>query len=264
MRVLRNDNRPPTMLEPYSLSKDMLAGGVFFAIGAHLAIPALVVFVTSVLAATVTQPKPASFIEEHVVEARFVRLGKKLDPKKLPNRIVPRKSTAPDDSLVVSKNMNPEKPEKRDAGPRPDNPTVDSLTRLGDRAQAFAEIAEKREQEGDPEGVPEGTETQAKAGDLYIGKLVTFIRRGWTVPTTLGDPSKLVAVASFEITRDLHIGAFRIEKSSGEPLFDQSLEDRLQQLHTSGATLPDPPPEVAYRFLGQTIGANFKGEGAGK
>src|SRR5262249_19088475 len=161
-----------------------------------------------------------------------------------PNRIVPRLSTAPDDAKVVSKNMNPEQPEKRDAGPRPERPKEDSLTRIGDRAQAFAEIAEEREKEGDPEGIKEGTETQAKAGNIYLGKVVAFLKRGWTIPTTLGDTSKLMAVATFEITRDLKVGEFKVDKSSGEPLFDQSVEDRLQQLHQSGATLPEPPPEV--------------------
>ena len=261
MRVERNDIRPPSMLEPHIVSREMFVGGTLVAIGAHLGVPALILFVTSVLAAVLGTQKPPRINEEHVVVASFVRLGKKLDPKKLPHREVPRKSTAPDDSKVVSKNMNPE-PAKRDAGPRPENPTVDTITRLGDRAQAFAEIAEERETEGDPDGIREGTETQAKVGDIYLGKLVSFIKRGWTIPTTLGDTSKLVTEASFEITRDLKVGASHIEKSSGQPLFDQSIEDRFQQLRQSGATLPDPPPEVAYRFLGRTIGVRFSGEGA--
>jgi hypothetical protein len=261
MYVARNDNRPPSMLEPRGASREMVLGGAIVAVVAHLGLPALIVAITSLLAATVTA-KPDSFIEEHVVEARFVKLGKKLDPKKLPNRIVPRKSTAPDESTVVSKNLDPPKPNKPDAGPRPDNPTPDQLVRIGDRAQAFAEIAEEREKEGDPDGIADGTETQAKAGDIYLGKLVAFIKHGWTIPTTLGDTSKLMATASFEITRDLKVGASKIDKSSGELLFDQSIEDRFQQLRASNATLPEPPPEVANRFVGKTLGVRFSGEGA--
>src|SRR5262249_38757511 len=153
------DTHPPTMLERRAISGEMVFGGTLIAIGAHLGLPALVVLVTSILAATIAGKKPEPINEEHVVVASFVRLGKKLDPKKLPNRIVPRLSTAPDDAKVVSKNMNPEQPEKRDAGPRPERPKEDSLTRIGDRAQAFAEIAEEREKEGDPDGIKEGTET---------------------------------------------------------------------------------------------------------
>jgi len=261
MFVERTDAGPPTMLEPRSLTREMLVGGAAFAVGAHVLLPLAIVLVTSILAAAVSK-RPEGFNEEHVVEARFVRLGKKLDPKKLPNRIVPRKSTAPDQSTVVSKNMNPPPPDKQDAGPRPDNPQQDLLTRIGDRAQAFAEVVPEREKEGDPNGIAEGTEKEAKAGDIYLGKLVSFIKHGWTIPTTLGDTSKLLAIASFEITPDLHVGEFKVDKSSGEPLFDQSVEDRFQQLRATAATLPQPPPEVAERFLGKTIGVRFSGEGA--
>ena len=114
-------------------------------------IPLLVLLVTTVLAATVAETEPQTYIEEHVVEARFVQKGIKRDPKKLPDRIVPRKSTAPDKSIVVSKDMNPEPPRQAQGEGPPENAAEDLLTRLGDRAQAFAEIAEEREKEGDPE-----------------------------------------------------------------------------------------------------------------
>lgn len=204
-----------------------------------------------------TDHEPQNYIEERVVEARFVRLGKKPEKRRLPKRRVPRKTTAPKDSVAVSKNMDPPKPKKRDK--RPENATEDLLTRLGDRAQAFAEIAEAQEREGDPEGLVDGTETEAKEGDIYRGKLVMFFKRGWTIPTTLGDTKKLVTVTRIEITRDLHIGPHRIVKSSGEPLFDQSVEDRIIQLRELGTTIPKPPPEVANQYLGKKITVNFDG-----
>jgi outer membrane biosynthesis protein TonB len=236
----------------------MVVGGAFAAIAAHVAIPIGAILVTSLLAASVAGKQPDSYIEEHIVEARFVQRGKKPDPKKLPDRIVPILSTAPDPATVVSKNMNPEEPEKPPE--QPENPKQDLLTRLGDRAQAFAEIAEEREKEGDPLGSDDGTETEAQAGDLYAGQLHDFFKRGWTIPNTIGDPTKLVAIAEVEIQRDQRIGRFAVVKSSGVPLFDQSVEDRLQQLRTEGATVPDPPPEVAHKFLGRTITVRFKGD----
>jgi len=33
-------------------------------------------------------------------------------------------------------------------------------------------------------------------------------------------------------------------------------------LRTTGATLPEPPAEVADRFLGKTLGVRFSGDGA--
>ena len=254
------DERPPSSLEPRFLTGDAIFGGALFAILAHVLLPIAIIVVTSVVASALgREDKPQTYIEEHVVEARFVQKGKKPDPKKLPDRIVPRKSTAPDDSTVVSKDMNPEPPEKPKEKP-PDNAVQDLLTRVGDRAQAFAEIAEEKEKEGDPNGIEEGTETEAQAGDLYAGQLYMFFKRGWTIPNTIADPTRLVATAEVEITTDLTIGAFAVVKSSGDPLFDQSVEDRLRQLHDEGTQVPDPPPEIAHRYLGKTISLRFKGK----
>jgi hypothetical protein len=187
-----------------------------------------------------------------------VRKGVKKDPDKLPDRVVPRKSTAPDDSTVVSKNMNPEPPKKPDAGVKPEKAEEDLATRFGDRVQAFAEISD-RELEGDPDGIEGGTETTAQAGDIYRGKLVEFFRRGWTIPTTLGDTSKLQVTATFLITNALKVGPSEVVKPSGEALFDQSVEDRFEQLRSLGTTLPEPPPEVAHQFVGQEITVRFRG-----
>lgn len=254
------DERPPSPLEARFLTGDAIFGGALFMLLAHVVVPIAFVIGTSALAAAVGRDdKPQTYIEEHVVEARFVQKGKKPDPKKLPDRIVPRKSTAPDDATVVSKDMNPEPPEKPKEKP-PENPVQDLLTRVGDRAQAFAEIAEEREKEGDPDGIEEGTETEAQAGDLYAGQLYAFFKRGWTIPNTIVDPTKLVATADVEITTELTIGAFAVVKSSGNALFDQSVEDRLRQLQDDGTKVPDPPPEIAHRYLGKTISLRFKGK----
>ena len=229
-----------------------IAAGLASSVFVHAAV------IVAAIAAThaAVNSEPESYIQEEIIEAKLVRLGKKPDPNRLPQREVPRKTTAPKDSIAVSKDMDPEKPEKEKEKPPPEA-EEDLLTRLGDRAQAFSEIAEEREREGDPEGDPEGTELEAQAGDLYAGKLTAFFKRGWTIPTTLGDTSKLMTIATVLITNDLHVGPHKIIKSSGEPLFDQSVEDRFNQLRAQGTTLPEPPPEVARKFLGQTIAVRF-------
>jgi hypothetical protein len=253
------DTRPPSLLDPKHFSSDMLAGGVALAIGAHIAVPVIALAVTSFLAATVAETEPQTYIDEHIVEARFVQKGIKRDPKKLPDRVVPRKSTAPDQSVVVSKDMNPEPPEKKEKPP--ENAVDDLITRLGDRAQAFAEIAEAKEKEGDPDGIEEGTETEAQAGDIYAGQLYQFFRRGWTIPNTIADASGLSTQVEVEITRDLQVGDFRIMRSSGVPLFDQSIEDQLLKLRTDAMVLPDPPPEIAHRYIGRSVVFVYTGKG---
>ncbi len=262
-RVHPIDERPPSLLDRRALSAKMTWGGLAASVGAHVLVPSAVLAALALLSAGgvgKTPPKPP--IDDHIVEARFVKLGKKIEPDKLPNRKVPIKSTAPPQGVAVSKEMDPPKPKKPDAGAQPIDPEEDLLTRLGDRAQAFAEIAERRDEEGDPNGIEEGTETTAQAGDIYRGLLVSFFKRGWTIPTTLGDDtSKLVTRASVEITADRHVGPSEIVRSSGNALFDQSVEDRFNELRAQNSTLPEPPPEVADQFSGSwTLDINFVGK----
>ncbi len=199
--------------------------------------------------------------ERTVIEARLVQLGKEIDPRQLPNRHVPRLQTAPPDTVAVSPDAAemPEQPAEQ----KPPNPVQDTLTRLGDRAQTFAEIAEERDKEGSPEGVAEGS-SQAKSGDIYAGKLYQFFRRGWTVPTVITEAESraLAAEVDVEITKDLKVGEFNLRRSSGNPLFDQSVLDNLQRLKDSGEMLPEPPADIAATYLEQTVGLLFRGRDA--
>jgi hypothetical protein len=258
-----DDIRPPSQLGQRVLDTKMVFGGVLVALGAHVLVPAVIGIVVALLAAAGLGGQRRVIPDDHVVEARFVKLGKPFDPRKIPNRKVPIKTTAPPPGVAVSKNQDPPKPKKPDAGTPPPRAEANPLLHLGDRAQAFAEIAKKQEQEGDPRGIEDGTETTAKAGDLYRGQLVMFFKRGWTIPTTLGDTSRLTVRASVEITPDRHVGPHQLVRSSGEPLFDQSVEDRFNELRSLGTTLPDPPPEVRSQFQGSwTLDINFNGKKA--
>lgn len=261
MHVDAGDYRPPTLLRTSGTSPRMLIGGALFTVGAHLIVPGGVALVLSLLSVVgVGEERVAPLVEErHVVAARFVRKGELPDPNKMPNRRVPRKSTAPDQATAISKNENPEPPKPQDAGVRPPDPEEDLLTTLGDRAQAFAELAPERPVEGDPNGEEDG-DTEAREGDVYLGQLTAFFRRGWMVPTTLGEDELRgrVAKVEVEITRDMHVGAFEISDGSGLPLLDQSVLDRLTQLRELGTTLPEPPISVEAAYRGQRLVINFK------
>jgi outer membrane biosynthesis protein TonB len=256
-----DDLRPPSQLGRSMLDGRMAIGGVLFTIAAHLVVPGAIAGVIALLTASGVHKTPVSIPDDKVVEARFVKLGKPFDPRKIPNRKAPRKTTAPQPGVAVSKNMDPPKP-KTPEKPPPKQAQEDFLTRLGDRAQAFAEIDQKRqEEEGDPQGLEEGTDTQARAGDVYRGLLAMFFKRGWEVPSTLTDPSKLTTRVRVEITADRHVGDHNIVQSSGVPLFDQSVEDRINALRTQGTTLPEPPAEVRSQFARNwELDINFSGK----
>jgi hypothetical protein len=262
MHVDGADYRPPSVLRISAVSSRMWVGGALLTVGAHLIVPGAVALVLSLLAVIgVGDEKVAPLVEErHVVAARFVRKGELPDPNKMPNRRVPRKSTAPDNATAVSKNMNPEPPKHQDAGVRPPDPEEDLLTTLGDRAQAFAELAPERPVEGDPNGLEDGTETEAKAGDMYADQLTAFFRRGWSVPNTLtSDELRGKTVrAEIAITTDMHVSDFEIAVSSSLPLLDQSVLERLTQLRELQTTLPEPPLEVEQLYRGQRVVILFK------
>jgi hypothetical protein len=267
MFVAAQDLSPPSMLDIRAFSRQMVVGGALITLGAHVLFPTAVFALLSAFTAVgIGADHPSEtrpILDDHIVEARFVRLGKKRDPGRLPDRVVPIKSTAPDRSTVVSRKLNPDKPKKREDEEKepPPDAAEDLLTRLGDRAQAFAEIAEQREREGDPEGVQWGTEKEGREGDIYRGKLVAFFHRGWALPTTLNPEAvrDLKVRVEVQLTQDLHVGAFKLVGSSGNPLFDQSVTDRLQQLRHLGTPVPEPPAEAAGRYRGQTIVVRFLG-----
>ncbi|MDD9936809.1 MAG: TonB C-terminal domain-containing protein [Myxococcales bacterium] len=257
MFVQARDNRPPSMLNTQVWSQRMWVGGALIAVAAHILIPGLTFLGMGLLAVTgVAEEEPQTYIDENVVIAEFVRKGVKKDPNQLPDRVVPKKSTAPDKATVVSKNPDPPKPKKKEE--EPVEPVEDILKRFGDN-KAFAEISE-RELEGDPDGIEGGTATEAKAGNIWLGKLKVFIERQWSIPTTMGDTTHLIAIAEVRIGRDLRLGASKLTKSSGDPMFDQSLEECFAKIRERGLTAPEPPPEVADRYLGQPIGLRFKGK----
>jgi hypothetical protein len=150
-------------------------------------------------------------------------------------------------------------------GPPPPEAVHDIVRRFGDRVQLFAEIAEAVEQEGDPNGIEEGTARTAREGDLYLGQVVMLFRRGWSVPTTIGrdELHQLSTDVVVEFSDDLRVVGHRVARPSGNVLFDQSVVDRIEEVRLSGATLPEPPTEeigAQYRGVGRRL--SFRGRDA--
>lgn len=266
MYVDPTDWRPPSLLKFGAFDSQALLGGfgaIFAFAGAIAFAIALEILLGGVVFGSDAEHANEAPPPRQVITARFVQRGRILPPNEMPNRQVPRLSTAPPQGVTVSR--TPTEHENRpDAGPPPPNATNDLLRRLGDRAQVFAEIAEQRDREGDPNGLEEGTERIAQAGDLYAGQLYMLFRRGWTVPETISDEQRqeLRTAVTIDISEDLHVTDFRVATSSGNPLFDQSVLNRLTEVRDSNTTLPEPPTEVAAQYVGQTITLRFLGRNA--
>jgi hypothetical protein len=138
----------------------------------------------------------------------------------------------------------------------------DLLSQLGERAGAISDLRKGPELEGDPEGIVEGTRETGDEKDLYLGKLYSYFRRGWQVPTAIPqhELEKLTCVVELSIMEDGRIGDYDVTRSSGNEAFDESVRRRLSQ--AEGADLPEPPESVADQVLGKTISLRFFGRHA--
>jgi hypothetical protein len=262
MHVEPKDWTPPSALRGVLLSAAELVGGVGVAAGVALllGVGVAIYAVTDSLGLS-DLADDAPVVEEEVIAARFVKLGRRFE--ELPNRNVPVRDTAPAQGVAVSTNPR-ERVDVPDAGPRPPDPMDDPMTRLLNRADLFAEIAEQREQEGDPDGIEEGTETEAAAGDLYAGQIYAFFRRGWAVPETISrdDLQGLSVEVTISVREDLQLQEFRLRGTSGNADFDQSVLGQLERLRAENAAIPEPPLLVQSRYVGAPFTLRFRGRHA--
>lgn len=266
MKVEDGDWVPPSALKVAKLSVAEILGGMGGTMILYGSLAAFwVVTAAAVMAPDAVDAAPVVIEEEEVIAARFVRKGVDFQDQ-LPNRVVPQLETAPAQGQAISKRPRRREREEEEEPPPPPEATEDLLRRLGDQAQAFAEISEEREVEGDPDGIEEGTETTGTDGDRYAGQLYSFFRRGWTVPSTISDEEKqqLSVEATLTISEGLRLVSFRLRGSSGNPDFDQSVTAQLERLRAMNLEVPEPPISVRPRYLGTPFTLRFRGRQAGR
>lgn len=259
------EERPPSLLEKRRIEPSVIALGAFTAVGAHLLIPTLLLasqwlLVLLGLAIPVGErerPKPP----QDVIAAEFVKLGKPFDPTKLPNRKVPPIAKRKPEGIAVSRDAKEKPKEEEDKKERPKESQDSLLDNLVDRTKDFAEDVQT-EEEGDPNGIAEGTATEAKLGDIYLGQLKVFFQRGWTVPNVVQNVDKLTAIAAVKIDSEGRVESVEVQNPSGDPLFDQSVIDAVTALIQAGATIPEPPAQIASTYYGQTLPVRFRGRDA--
>lgn len=263
--LAEGDLEPPSMLRRADLDSVAVVWGLVASVAIHLVLPMAATLLALLVlrggGATVADPEDEAEPERTlaVVETKFVKLGRPFDPRELPNRRVPQRSTAPRERERAPAKRADETPAEvpPDAGPPPEDAVEDLLTRLGTRADALAKLSEQDySQEGDVQGVQGGTETR-ETGSIYPGRLRSFFRRGFTVPTHIPDEDLqgLRTVVRIEITGDGRLGEWRVTRPSGNADFDAAVERRLRQ--ADGANLPDVPEDEAERFLGHATNVAF-------
>ncbi|HWL87992.1 MAG TPA: hypothetical protein VNO21_19450, partial [Polyangiaceae bacterium] len=159
---------------------DEVALGIALAIALH-ALPIAAIILKAMYPSLGEEERP--LVEKPVISATLLKLGKPMDPTKLPDRIVPRARTAPKQEVVASR--EDKKKDVPDAGPPPPLAQQSDLTRLVHKTDPFAEDAGKeRPEEGFAQGVKEGQETdpnKVHAGDVYATQLQKFFHDRWAI-----------------------------------------------------------------------------------
>lgn len=241
---------------------DEVALGFALAVALH-ALPVLLVVLKAMYPSAAEEEEP--LVGRPMVAASLLKLGKPLDPKKLPDRIVPQARTAPKKELVASREEKLK--DTPDAGAPPPRTEDSDLTNLVAKTDPFAENSAKTHpEEGHELGVAEGTETdpsKVRAGDMYAAQLNKFFRDHWSFPSVIsqGQASRLCVYVQFTLDRRMVIWHVRSSpvKSSGNELFDDSAMTMLQKLMDDKTPLPEPPPEVEQQFRGRAIPIGLTG-----
>jgi outer membrane biosynthesis protein TonB len=267
-----SDWRALSLLETEQPTPAEIIGGIGFTLAAFVLTPSLALVsafllggMGSIFGAGVEELPPPPL---EVIETRFVRLGKKRPPRRMPSKEVPAvEQTAPvpqgpdsEPVAAVATGDNAKglaKPKKKRA-----ERDEDLLSQLGARAGAISDLSKAPEPEGDPDGIVEGTKASGTDREIYVGKLYSYFRRGWQVPSLISDEElqKLACKVELSITQDGRAGDYEVKRPSGNEAFDESVRRRLHQ--TAGAKLPEPPESVASQMLGKSVSLVFVGRHA--
>ncbi|WP_394821089.1 hypothetical protein [Pendulispora albinea] len=245
---------------------DEVALGIALAIALH-ALPIAALILKAMYPSMGEEEKP--LVERPVIAASLLKLGKPMDPTKLPDRIVPKARTAPKQEIVASREEK--KKDLPDAGPPPPLAQESDITRLVKKTDPFAEDAGKeRPEEGHAQGVKEGQETdpaKVHAGDMYAVLLASFLHERWAIPSVIsqGEANKLCVTYNISIDRRMAIWHMRSQpvRASGNDLFDDSARSMLQKLIDDRTPLPEPPPEVAELYRGRALNLQLAGSSNG-
>ena len=241
---------------------DEVAVGIGVAVALH-AIPALLVFLKIVH--PLADSADSIEVAKPVIAASLLKLGHPLDPKQLPDRLVPHRNEAPKKQVIASR----EDPLHKlpDAGVPPPNAMDSNRTLTVDQQSPFAEDGGKPNEQGSDAGIEGGLETdpnKVHAGDMYAAQLAKFFHDRWTIPTVItnADAARLCVVFQMRITPRMTIFYLREQpiRKSGNDLFDDSARSMLQKLLDDGTVLPEPPADVADQYKNHAVNLTLTGD----
>jgi hypothetical protein len=255
---------PGVPYQPRYTADEIVLGVV---VAAALHVVAVGPFVVKAVWPNLAAEEEKPFVARPVIQASLLKLGKPIDPKKLPDRLVPQARTAPKKQIVASRE-DPLQPKKDAGAPPPPNAEDKDIANLIAKTDPFAEDPRKaRPEEGHESGIDGGQETdpsKVRAGDMYAAQLGQFFTERNHVPTiiSVGEARRLCVVFEMQVGRNMVIWHVRQEpvKPSGNAMFDDSARTMLLKLLEDKTPLPTPPKEVDEQYRSRKVQLSILGD----
>jgi protein TonB len=247
--------------------------GVIVSIAAHVAM-----FGGALLYAQLTPPHT---VAQQPIMAHLVRLGHPPDPKLLPRLPAPtRAPEAPhkpdahpsvpapvvaEPAKVPKPDVDEEEAPESDPSKRDAQRAHEALQRQKRLAEALAKLGAPTDDRTSPKGEAPvgqadgdaaGTADKAAEGDRYAALVQEALKRNFIVPTTISEKERLYLFSTLRIfiAADGKITRFKIDKASGNTLYDRAVEETLERT----GNLPPPPASLAKTYAGDGLGVRFK------
>lgn len=197
------------------------------------------------------QRKPPVQLDDNVVKARLVKLGKKRDEKLLPR--IDKARPAPPVEKKAPPKADPEPVPKAPAKPDEKAPPKKSASDILDR---FREENDKPDldslikkavgdpsDEGDESGSKLGSEITGRLKAEYTDELAAKIRSLYELPNTISDEERvrLVGYLYLRIGAEGQLLDAKVDKPSGNPAFDNAMVAAAKK------AAPFPPPPIPLR-----------------
>ena len=205
------------------------------------------------------QAAPPPLQEKYVV-ARLVRLGKKKNPKHLPDKVMPTRATVPKKTVDLSAKAE-DKPQPKPKEEKPEQAdTSDRMRRALDMARDLSDAQREADLEGDPNGSLAGTATRGNAGDAYITRIADLWNRTWSLPSII-PPDEAQQLYVLVVIRIDETGQVQVpidlQKPSGNQHFDGSVKNAWRRI----GKLPLPPPDRLTAILANGLALKLTWKG---
>ena len=218
----------------------------------------------------------ADVLEIEFMPGALVRQGEKIDPEKLPEKMIVEETVAapPEESSdKVTKDEKQQPPpdqekktekketkEKSTQKPDPNKPNAKVSDKNRDKNTPYNDLPTVKDLPGDPFGSADGWADMAKDGDPWATGVIGALNK-MKIPSYAAQSKAGSLQFQIEICANGTISRFSLKKPSGDGKLDLAVKAAVE-----GLKIPLPPPDIAKQLKGgcKKIPYRFTWSGGGK